>query len=148
VNISKFVTPEIIFGQGALSQLGESALRLGASKVFVVSDDGVIGAGWVDRALGFLHGAGLETEVFAALTTNPKDFEVTAGVELYQASGCDAIVAVRQPDHAEPHRAGLFAIPQPEFQRKPRPGLDPAQRRNAGAYGHAVRPVPHRVVRH
>jgi 1,3-propanediol dehydrogenase len=94
VNISKFVTPEIIFGQGALSQLGESALRLGASKVFVVSDDGVIGAGWVDRALGFLHGAGLETEVFAALTTNPKDFEVTAGVELYQASGCDAIVAV------------------------------------------------------
>jgi len=94
MNISKFVTPEIIFGRGALSQLGESAARLGASKVFVVSDEGVIKAGWIEPALGYLHAAGLATEVFSALTTNPKDFEVEAGAAQYLAAGCDAIVAV------------------------------------------------------
>lgn len=49
MNISKFVAPEIIFGRGSLSQLVESVLRIGASKVFLVSDEGVMKAGWVDR---------------------------------------------------------------------------------------------------
>jgi len=94
VNISKFVTPEIIFGLGSLSQIGESAARIGASKVFLVSDDGVIKAGWADKARHYLQVAGLETEVFSSLTTNPKDFEVTEGAQRYLASGCDALVAV------------------------------------------------------
>jgi alcohol dehydrogenase class IV len=94
VNISKFVAPEIIFGRGSLSQIGDSALRIGASKVFLVSDDGVIKAGWVERALHYLQAAGLETEIFSSLTTNPKDFEIVEGTRRYLESGCDAIVAV------------------------------------------------------
>lgn len=94
MNISKFVAPEIIFGRGSLSQLGESAIRIGASKVFLVSDAGVIEAGWVDRAVHYLKAAGIETVIFSALTTNPKDCEVTEGVRRYRESGCDGIVAV------------------------------------------------------
>ncbi|HUW64356.1 MAG TPA: iron-containing alcohol dehydrogenase [Spirochaetia bacterium] len=94
MNISKFVSPEIIFGRGALSQIGDSALRIGANKVFVVSDEGVINAGWVDRALGHLKAAGLGYEVFADLTSNPKDNEVASGLAKYQASGCDVLMSV------------------------------------------------------
>lgn len=94
MNISKFVAPEIIFGRGSLSQLGESVIRIGASKVFLVSDEGVMNAGWVDQAVHYLHAAGLETEIFSSLTTNPKDCEVTEGALRYRESGCDGIVAV------------------------------------------------------
>jgi 1,3-propanediol dehydrogenase len=94
VSIRKFVIPEIIFGQGALSQIGESASRSGASKVFVVTDQGLIEAGWVDKALHFLRNAGLKYEIFSSITSNPKDFQVAEGVAHYLRSGCDALVAV------------------------------------------------------
>ncbi|MRR35134.1 iron-containing alcohol dehydrogenase, partial [bacterium] len=94
MNISKFVAPEIIFGRESLSQIGESTARIGASKVFLVSDEDVINAGWVEQALHYLHAVGLETEIYSSLTSNPKDFEVMEGAQRYLASGCDAIVAV------------------------------------------------------
>lgn len=94
MEISKFVAPEIIFGRGSLSQIGESLVRLGVSKAFLVSDNGVIKSGWVDLAQEYLTAAGLETVIFSSLTTNPKDCEVTEGVAKYLASGCDGIVSV------------------------------------------------------
>lgn len=94
MDISKFVAPEIIFGRGSLSQIGESAVRLGVSKVFLVSDKEVIASGWVDQAIDYLRAAGLETVVFSSLSTNPKDFEVREGTAKYLASGCDGIVSV------------------------------------------------------
>jgi 1,3-propanediol dehydrogenase len=94
MDISKFVAPEIIFGRGSLSQIGESVLRLGVSKVFLVSDSDVISSGWVDHAVEYLHAVGLDTVIFSSLTTNPKDREVSEGALKYLASGCDGIVSV------------------------------------------------------
>ncbi|WP_031513577.1 iron-containing alcohol dehydrogenase [Desulfofalx alkaliphila] len=94
LEISKFVAPEIIFGYGAISQAGESALRLGAKKIFVVSDEGVIRAGWVERVLEHLKQVGLGYEVWSNITSNPKDYEITEGTQHYLNSECDAIMAV------------------------------------------------------
>jgi len=94
MNIIKYVTPEIIFGCGALAQVGESVLRQGARKVFVVSDEGVISAGWVEKALFYLKAVGLDHEVFCNISSNPKDNEVVLGLQRYLETECDSILAV------------------------------------------------------
>lgn len=94
MEITKFVAPEIIFGPGALAQVGDSAARLGASKVFLVTDKGVMDAGWVEKALPFLEEKGLAYTIWSNVTPNPKDYEVDQGAEVYLAAKCDAILAI------------------------------------------------------
>ena len=60
----KFEVPEIIFGRGLLSQVGSCARRLGGRKVFLVSDQGLFNAGWVDQVMHSLMEAGLDVRLF------------------------------------------------------------------------------------
>lgn len=90
----KFVAPEIIYGRGALTQVGESARRLGITRPLVVSDPGVVQAGWTERALPFLRECRLACELFTDVTSNPKDHEVERGLAAYLAAECDGLVAV------------------------------------------------------
>ncbi len=94
MNIFKFMTPEIIFGPKAMGQVGESLLRLGATRVFVVSDSGVQDARWVSKALRFLEEVGLTFVIWTGITPNPKDYEVTEGAKEYLKTECDAILAI------------------------------------------------------
>jgi 1,3-propanediol dehydrogenase len=90
----KFVVPEIIFGFEALSQVGKAARRLGASHVLVVSDPGVIAAGWLHRMLPYLEAEDLVFSVWSTVTPNPRDHEVEAGATFYRQRGCDVLVAL------------------------------------------------------
>lgn len=94
MRITKFMTPEIIFGTHSLSQVGESMLRLGAKKVFVVSDPGVVNVGWVEQAIHYLKECKLDYYLWTDTTPNPKDYEVEAGVKAYRESGCNAVVGI------------------------------------------------------
>lgn len=92
--LSKFHTPEIVIGPGALDEAGGAAARLGAERPFVVTDPGIIEAGWTSRLTGILRGAGLSPTIWHEVTPNPKDHEVAAGFKRYEDSGCDIIVAI------------------------------------------------------
>jgi alcohol dehydrogenase class IV len=94
MEIFKFMVPEIIFGRGTLNLVGESASRLGATRIFLVTDEGVKKSGWVDEAVKHLNDIGLEYQVWAEPTENPKDFEIDHGKELYLETGCDAVVGL------------------------------------------------------
>lgn len=94
MNIFKFMVPEIIFGYGTLRLIGESARRLGATKVLVASDKGVLEAGWVAQAVKYLEEVGLEYHIWTDTTPNPKDYEIEQGKEVYLESGCDAIIGL------------------------------------------------------
>ncbi|MFT9846288.1 iron-containing alcohol dehydrogenase [Aneurinibacillus sp. REN35] len=94
MDIFKFAAPEIIFGKGALQQTGECCRRLGANKVLIVSDHGVLHAGWVEKVIATCHASNLPYETFYDITANPKDHEVAKGAECYRMTECDAIVGV------------------------------------------------------
>ncbi|MBA4602516.1 iron-containing alcohol dehydrogenase [Thermoactinomyces mirandus] len=94
MGITKFMTPEIIFGFHSLGQVGESMLRLGAKKIFVVSDPGVVDAAWVEKAIGYLKQSNLDYHLWTNITPNPKDVEIDAGVREYAENGCDAVLGI------------------------------------------------------
>ncbi|MFD2368722.1 iron-containing alcohol dehydrogenase [Brevibacillus sp. GCM10020057] len=94
MQISKFMTPEIIFGNQSIAQIGESLRRLGATRVFFVSDPGVVAAGWVERIMPILDQQRLDYHLWTDVTANPKDYEIHAGVAEYRARECNAILGV------------------------------------------------------
>ena len=90
----KFVAPEVVFGIGSLAEAGFAAARLGARRPLVVTDPGIIAAGWADELLGHLREAGLSPVVWHDLTPNPKDREIARGFEAYRDSGCDVVIGL------------------------------------------------------
>lgn len=94
MDVTKFAIPEIIFGRGSLNYAGQCALRLGARKVFLVSDSGIEQAGWVERLMDTLKKEGIEWVYYPGVTSNPRDFEVEKGAEMYLKNGTDVIIAI------------------------------------------------------
>lgn len=94
LQLRKFVAPEFIFGVDARLLAGRYAKNLGGRRILVVSDPGVVGAGWTRDVTESLEAVELPYVLFTSVSPNPKAEEVMAGAELYQAQGCNAIVAV------------------------------------------------------
>ncbi len=90
----KFEVPEIIFGRGLLSRVGSCARRLGGKKVFLVSDQGLFRAGWVDYVIKSLLEVGLTFVYYDQVTSNPKDFEIQDGFKEYVKHGADVIIGL------------------------------------------------------
>ncbi|HJV94240.1 MAG TPA: alcohol dehydrogenase-like regulatory protein ErcA [Azonexus sp.] len=90
----KFVAPEFIFGVGSRRRVGYYARNMRARRALIVSDPGVIAAGWLTDVKADLADVGVESVVFHAVTPNPRDYEVMAGAALYAKERCDIIVAL------------------------------------------------------
>ncbi|PMP92908.1 MAG: alcohol dehydrogenase [Desulfurella sp.] len=93
-NIAKILIPEIIFGVNSINKAGKSLTQLGGEKPFIVTDEGIIKAGWLEKLSKILNNANLEYKVFSKITQNPKDFEINEGVKLYLSSKCDSIIGI------------------------------------------------------
>ncbi|MCP4297605.1 MAG: iron-containing alcohol dehydrogenase [Proteobacteria bacterium] len=92
--LKKFITPEVVFGTGAMKQVGSFVKKLNGKKVLVVSDAGVKQAGWTQKVINLLEREGIRNTVFLNVTPNPKEFEVLLGVEHYLREKCDTIVTI------------------------------------------------------
>jgi len=84
----------LVFGVGAIAQLGQLAHELGGTRVLLVSDPGVTAAGHTDTAEAALRDAGLGVARFAGAHENPTTEDVAACVAVAQDTGPDLIVAV------------------------------------------------------
>lgn len=91
---TKFAIPDIIFGHGSITHLPQCARRVGARRIFFVSDTGLEEAGWVDVVKGILRASNLDCVYYNDVNSNPRDSQVLEGTRLYQEENCDVIIAL------------------------------------------------------
>jgi len=84
----------IIRSAGALDQLGTLAKELAFTRVLVVSDAGIVAAGFAGRAVTLLEQAGIEASVFDEFGANPDTRMVEAGRAVAEARRIDGLVAL------------------------------------------------------
>lgn len=92
--LRKFVAPETVFGVGALTIAGQYAHKFGIMRPLVVTDQGVLEAGWADKVMASLEAFDIEGVLFTGVSPNPRSEEVMAGAMAYIENQCDGLVAV------------------------------------------------------
>ena len=84
----------VLFGCGAVEQLGDKAKDMGAKKAFLVYDEGVGKSGIADRVAGILAKAGIETVAYDKVGFEAPDDAVNEGAEYALANGVDCVVGL------------------------------------------------------
>ncbi|GAA3962297.1 iron-containing alcohol dehydrogenase [Gordonia caeni] len=92
--VTKFHTPEILFGPGALAEAANAVAALGVSRPLVVSDRRLAETEWFSRLLADLRGRGLTPAAYLDVTPNPRAEEVIAGRSAYGEHRADGLVAL------------------------------------------------------
>src|ERR1041385_3192319 len=72
----------IVFGAGAISQVGQLARENGGARVLLVPGPGIAKAGHADKARASLEGAGLKVAIFAGSEQNPTTRCVAQALEV------------------------------------------------------------------
>jgi alcohol dehydrogenase len=84
----------LVCGPGALSRLGELARELGFRRTLVVSDPGIVRAGYAARASAALETAGVTPYLFSGFDHDPTSAMVEAGVAAARAAEVDSLVGL------------------------------------------------------
>lgn len=84
--------PKIICEQGGADRLGEIARNLGISRLFLVTDAGLINAKLIDGALASLAAANIATTVFSDVLADPPETSVQSAVDAARTAGVDGVV--------------------------------------------------------
>ncbi|WP_411680171.1 alcohol dehydrogenase-like regulatory protein ErcA [Clostridium thailandense] len=94
LELKKFVVPEFIYGKDARLLAGRYAKNLGARKILIVTDPGIIKAGWVDELIDSLEAFKFKYVIFKDVSPNPRDFEIMAGAEVFNKEKCNFIISI------------------------------------------------------
>jgi alcohol dehydrogenase class IV len=129
--ISMFQTvPKIVFGCGAVRQVGELAKTLGAKRVAVVTDPGIVQVGIHEPVLAALELAGLSPAIFSDVEPDPKIAIVDECLTFVKAHGADLIVGLGGGSSLDISKAAAImtanASPVNQYagvNRVPKPGL-------------------------
>lgn len=84
----------LVFGNGIVKQVGELTQALGATKVLLVTDAGIVAAGHAARVQDFLQKAGLRVTLFDKARENPTTKCVDDCVAVARAAEIDALVGL------------------------------------------------------
>jgi alcohol dehydrogenase len=86
--------PRLVAGGGSSARAGELAREIGAKRVLLVTDPGIVAAGHAGRIQKSLEDAGLRVTVFDRARENPTTRCVDECLAVARASGVDCIVGL------------------------------------------------------
>jgi len=84
----------IVFGVNVVERAGALASEIGAKKLLLVTDPGIVAAGHAARVRGVLESAGLEVTFYDKARENPTTECVNLCVAVAKAAGIDTIVGL------------------------------------------------------
>ncbi|MBX3262651.1 MAG: iron-containing alcohol dehydrogenase [Labilithrix sp.] len=84
----------VVFGNGAISTLGDHVRRASGKRALVVCDPGVVKAQIAERVRKVLEEAGVPAMIFDRVAPNPVLENVTDGVAAFRSHGADVVVSV------------------------------------------------------
>jgi formaldehyde dismutase / methanol dehydrogenase len=82
-----------LLGPGAYELIGVEAKNLGFKKTLLMTS-GIKGTDIIEDIVGKLEHEGVETVVYDKIESNPKDYNVMDGYQLYTENNCDSFVSV------------------------------------------------------
>ncbi|MGX6979154.1 lactaldehyde reductase [Vagococcus elongatus] len=103
------------FGAGAITHIPEEVKARGFEKAFIVTDEGLVKAGLVEKITKLLKDNALSYEIFDKTVPNPTVAVVKDGIEAYKASGADYILAVGGGSPIDTAKAIGIVVANPEF---------------------------------
>ncbi len=93
--LRSFEIPTVMkHGLGAITALADEARALGMTRPLIVTDQGIVQAGLLDRAIAPLKAAQMDYVVFDQVVSNPPIALVDQGAALYQAEACDGLIGL------------------------------------------------------
>jgi len=87
-------TPRIVMGPGSADSVAAEVKRLGANKIIIVTDPGLVKTGIVDRFEGLLNKAGFSLGRFDAVEPDPRYEVASQAAEFAKSSGADLILGI------------------------------------------------------
>lgn len=84
----------VVVGEGAVTQCGNEAQRLGAERVLLVSDRGVENAGLLESVRASLDASGLPHESTLEISSNPLETEVLGAARVFDDFGANLVLGV------------------------------------------------------
>lgn len=84
----------LVFGVDSVERAGELAREVGAKKVLLVTDPGIVAAGHAERVQGILEAAGLQVTLFGKARENPTTRDVDECLAVAKAAASDTLVGL------------------------------------------------------
>ena len=112
--ISRFSFPtRIVFGAGAVRELGNEAKLLGIARPLLVTDHGVVACGLAEQVLAESRRAGLAPALFEDVNPNPVEKNVQDGLEAYRRGNCDGVIGLGGGSPLDAAKAIRLAVTHP-----------------------------------
>ncbi len=86
--------PTLFSGPGSMNELLESMTELGFKRVLLVTDEGLVQVGIVDKVLKAAAQLDLQLDVFSKVQPDPTYDQVESGLEAYHRFHCEGILAL------------------------------------------------------